>query len=199
MKAASDQPSVVILAGPNGAGKSTAAPYLLRDALQVDHFVNADAIASGLSAYAPEHAALAAGRIMLQRLHDLAAARSDFAFETTLATRSFAPWLRQLRDDGYLVHLIFLALPSPEVAIERVARRVLAGGHHVPDSVVTRRFYAGIRNLLHLYRPILDRWRVYNNDTPGNRRLVARGGRTKDTIVADAEVWTRFEIYGDKA
>lgn len=94
-------PSVVILAGPNGAGKSTVAPALLQGALAVDEFVNADVIAQGLSAFEPDRVAIAAGRIMLARLNELAAQRVDFGFETTLATRSFAPWLRGLRQSGY--------------------------------------------------------------------------------------------------
>src|ERR1044071_7909514 len=95
------QPTVVILAGPNGAGKSTVAPALLRGALAVHEFVNADVIARGLSAFDPESVAIAAGRIMIARLRELARQRASFAFETTLASRSFAPWLRGLSSDGY--------------------------------------------------------------------------------------------------
>jgi predicted ABC-type ATPase len=94
-------PLVVVIAGPNGAGKTTIAPRLLRDALAVSEFVNADPIATGLSAFRPESVAMAAGRVMLARLKALATAREDFAFETTLASRSFAPWLRSLRASGY--------------------------------------------------------------------------------------------------
>ena len=136
-------PSVVILAGPNGAGKSTAAPALLQGALAVDEFVNADVIARGLSAFEPDRVAIAAGRIMLARLDELAAQRVDFAFETTLATRSFAPWLLGLTLSGYDVHLFFLWLSSADLAVARVADRVRAGGHHVPEAVVRRRYSAG--------------------------------------------------------
>ena len=102
------RPSVVVLAGPNGAGKSTAAPALLQGALGVTEFVNADAIARGLSAFDAERAALPAGRVMLRRLRDLARQRVSFAFETTLASRSFAPWLAELKRDGYSIHIVFL-------------------------------------------------------------------------------------------
>src|SRR5579864_6087634 len=104
----SAKPHVIVVAGPNGAGKSTAAPYLLRDALEVREFVNADAIASGLSAFLPDSVAIAAGRIMIARMRHLAKAREDFAFETTLASRSFVPWLAGLQRTGYHVHLLFL-------------------------------------------------------------------------------------------
>lgn len=161
-------PSVVILAGPNGAGKTTASPFVIRDTLGIREFVNADHIAQGLSGFSPETTAMAAGRIMLNRLHDLGRKRATFAFETTLATRSFAPWLRELRDSGYAVRLVFLALLTPEQAIERVRLRVSQGGHHVPEGVVRRRFYRGLRNLFSLYAAVADEWSIYDatQETP---------------------------------
>ena len=132
------RPSVVIVAGPNGAGKSTVAPALLQGALAVDEFVNADAIASGLSAFDPAGAAIAAGRVMLARLHELAEQRVSFAFETTLASRTFAPWLRELKASGYGIQVLFLWLPSAEFALDRVADRVRGGGHNVPAGTVRR-------------------------------------------------------------
>jgi predicted ABC-type ATPase len=114
-------PIVVVLGGSNGAGKSTTAARLLRGALSVNEFVNADTIAQGLSAYRPESAAIAAGRVMLARLRYLARIREDFAFETTLAGRGHARWLLSLRAAGYRVHLTFLWLPSPDLAVARVA------------------------------------------------------------------------------
>lgn len=137
------RPSVVILAGPNGAGKSTAAPELLQGELSISDFVNADVIARGLSAFDPDRAAIAAGRIMLGRLRELAHPRETFAFETTLASRSFAPWLRDLRGSGYAVHLIFLWLSSQELAEQRVADRVCSGGHDVPADTIRRRYRRG--------------------------------------------------------
>jgi predicted ABC-type ATPase len=144
-------PDVVMLAGPNGAGKSTAAPALLRDILSVNEFVNADVIAQGLSAFEPERAAPAAGRIMLARLRELARQRESFAFETTLASRSFAPWIAGLKSEGgYKFRLVFLWLPSPEAAVARVAERVRAGGHDVPEATIRRRYAAGLKNFFTL-------------------------------------------------
>src|SRR2546422_11294357 len=113
------RPLVIAIAGPNGAGKSTTAPPLLRDALKVSEFVNADAIAGGLSAFRPESVAIPAGRVMLDRMHQLAKARADFAFETTLASKSFAPWLTRLKRDGYHVHILFLWLEGANLAVDR--------------------------------------------------------------------------------
>ena len=123
-----DSPSLVVIAGPNGAGKSTLAPALLNDTLEVTEFVNADVIARGLSGFAPETMAMAAGRLMLARIRALAEQRASFAFETTLASRSFSPWIRRLIDRGHRFHLVFLSLPSTAVAVQRVANRVRMGG-----------------------------------------------------------------------
>src|SRR5262245_8852726 len=124
-------PSVVVLAGPNGAGKSTAAPELLKETLALTEFVNADVIARGLSAFDPERATIAAGRIMWKRLRELAHERENFAFETTLASKSYAPWLAKLVESGYRLELTFLWLPSADLAVARVADRVRMGGHAV--------------------------------------------------------------------
>lgn len=147
-----DRPHIVVLAGPNGAGKSTIAPQLLHGLLGMTEFVNADTIARGLSAFDPQSVALQAGRIMLQRIRELAGSRASFAFESTLASRTIEGFLREQIAVGYAVHLLFLWLPSPELAVARVAERVRTGGHHVPDDVVRRRYNRGLRNLLGLSR-----------------------------------------------
>jgi predicted ABC-type ATPase len=136
---------------------------LLQGALAVTEFVNADAIAAGLSAFRPESVALAAGRIMLMRLRHLASTRTNFAFETTLAAREYGRWLRSLRADGYRTHLVFLSLPSPELAVARVSERVRRGGHAVPEAVIRRRFAAGLRNFFELYQSAVDAWQLYDN------------------------------------
>jgi predicted ABC-type ATPase len=156
-------PHIVIIAGPNGAGKSTSAPALLDKALHIKHFVNADAIAAGLSAFAPEKAAIQAGKAMLKRLRNLAETNENFAFETTLATRSFAPWISELRQKGYTFHLFFMILESPELAVQRVRERVRLGGHNVPLDTIHRRFKNGLANYFNLYQPIADFWQMYDN------------------------------------
>jgi predicted ABC-type ATPase len=185
----SGTPLVVVLGGPNGAGKSTGAPYLLKDALAVEEFVNADTIAQGLSAYRPETTAVAAGRVMLERLHVLAKARRDFAFETTLAGRSYERWVRALRATGYRAHLVFLSLPSADLAVARVADRVRRGGHHVPDDVVRRRFLAGAKNLFSVYMDAVDAWTIYDNSDVMSPRLVASRAVGGSTAIADAAAW----------
>ena len=159
-------PNLFIIAGPNGAGKTTYARRFLGEELQVHEFVNADLIAAGLSPFAPERAAYAAGRLMLQRLRDLAERRADFAFETTLSGRAYAPLLRQLRSEGYSIWLDFLWVSDPATTRKRIVQRVAKGGHDIPETVQQRRFHLGIRNLIGIYRPLLDRWRLYDNRGP---------------------------------
>ena len=186
-------PLVVVLAGPNGAGKSTSAARLLRGALTVAEFVNADTIAHGLSAYRPEAAAVAAGRVMLERLRFLARERRDFAFETTLAGHSHARWLRELRSSGYRAHLIFLSLPDPDLAVARVAERVRRGGHHVPEDVVRRRFRAGLKNLLGQYPDTVDSWQVYDNAGLAGPRLIASRTAGMPPVIADPNAWENLK------
>jgi predicted ABC-type ATPase len=167
------KPKVVVIAGPNGAGKSTAAPAIVRQAFRVGEFINADTIARGLSAFAPEQVAVAAGRIMLGRIRTLYAERKSLAFETTLATRSFKPLLTAMQADGYELHLIFLWLPSAEMAVERVGVRVRRGGHAVPDDVIERRYGRGLVNFFNLYRPIADSWLMLDNSSGSAPKAIA--------------------------
>ncbi|MEY4635551.1 MAG: hypothetical protein RJA55_1349 [Acidobacteriota bacterium] len=189
------RPSVVVLAGPNGAGKSTAAPELLQGELAVSEFVNADVIARGLSAFDPDRAAMAAGRVMLARLDELSRQRESFAFETTLASRSFAPWLWDLRVSGYSVHLFFLWLSSPDLAVERVADRVRSGGHNVPADTIRRRYRGGVRNFFSLYQASVSSWTVYNCSGPRSR-LVAEGLEFVPVKVYDTDVWAAVQRQG---
>jgi predicted ABC-type ATPase len=185
-------PDVVIIAGPNGAGKSTTAPLLLKDTLGVMEFVNADTIAQGLSAFDPDRSAMAAGRIMLGRLDELARQRTSFAFESTLASRSFAPWIADLTQEGYRFHLLFLWLPSADMAVARVAERVRMGGHHVDEETVRRRYNRGLRNFFELYRPLAVTWRVYDNSQLPKVRLVAEGERELTRNVYIQSTWDRI-------
>lgn len=182
-------PSVIVIAGPNGAGKSTTAPAILQGALGVTEFVNADTIAAGLSAFNPEKAAFQAGRVMIERLQQLAVDQEDFAFETTLASKTFAHWIQNLKQSGYTFHLFYLWLPSPEFAIARVAERVQMGGHNVPEETIRRRYYAGLKNFFAMYQQLADTWRIYDNSAPGSPRLLSTGERTIITTVVDALLW----------
>lgn len=187
-------PRLIVIAGPNGAGKTTSAPTLLRDHFKIADFVNADTIASGLSAFAPENMALPAGRIMLKQLKQLRQSGQDFAFETTLSALGYVPWLRSCQKEGYEVSLLFLALPSPELAIARVAERVRAGGHYVPDDIVRRRFRRGLGNFSRHYRALADKWFLVDNSKVLEPRLVASGGLALPLVVNWPERYRHLEM-----
>lgn len=184
-------PQVVIIAGPNGAGKTTLAPLLLRDTFGLFEYVNADPIALGLSGFDPASMSFEAGRIMLGRLHHLAQQRESFAFESTLASRSYAPWIKGLRSAGYEFHLLFLWLHTVELANERVAERVRSGGHSVPGEVIRRRYQRGLVNFFNLYQPLADTWATYDSgsDTP---LLVSAGGEKISTRVVRPDTWKKL-------
>ncbi len=192
------RPHLIIIAGPNGSGKSTTAPFLLKGTFGVDEFVNADLIAQGLSGFQPEGAAFHAGRTMLERIHYLAKKRSDFAFETTLASRTFVPWITDLCKTGYVFHLVFLWLPNEKFAIARVAERVSMGGHNVPEETIRRRYRTGLRNFFNLYKLLTDSWFFYDNSGPGPK-LIASCDQIHGLIVTDPLIWHNIERkYGGK-
>ena len=192
-------PHLIIIGGPNGAGKSTAAPALLKDALHLENFVNADVIAQGLCAYQPEKAAIKAGRIMLDRIHALAIENADFAFETTLASRSFSTWIPNLKKQGYQFHLVFLWLKSVDLAIFRVSERVKSGGHSVPEETIRRRYIAGLRNFYHLYSPLANSWQFYDNSDASQLHLIASKTNENNVIIKDVTLWEELlEISNEK-
>lgn len=154
---------VIIIAGPNGAGKTTFAREFLPNEADCPVFVNADLIAAGLAPFAPDTAAVQAGRLMLQELARHFANRESFAFETTLSGRAYLQHIRAWQAAGYRVKLIFLQLDSPDEAVARVALRVRQGGHSIPEATIRRRFFAGRQNFELLYAPQVDAWALYDN------------------------------------
>ncbi len=174
MNKVAESPRIVIIAGPNGAGKTTFAQEYLPQEAGFPDFINVDLIAQGLSPFAPEKAALQAGKVMLAEIARRVRRRESFAFETTLSGRSYARHVPRWRQAGYHVKLIFLNLPSVDLAIERVKSRVAQGGHDVPADVVRRRFDAGLHNFWSIYSKIVDSWELYDNSGP-SPRLIDKG------------------------
>lgn len=129
---------------------------------------------------------------MLRRLRDLAAQRKSFAFETTLATWSYAKWLKMLIEQGYDVHLIYLWLRSPEIAIARVQERVRAGGHDVPEATIRRRYNRGVENFFGLYQEIVSTWTVFDHSTLNQAIMIGTGQGKANSIISDNELWLRF-------
>jgi len=181
-------PNLYIIAGCNGAGKTTASLTILPEILNCREFVNADLIAYGLSPLNVESVALQAGRMMLARIKDLLADDKDFAFETTLATRSYVNLIAAARTKGYEITLLYFWLHSPEQARQRVAERVKKGGHDIPDEVVERRYYRGISNFFKRYSPMCDNWALFDN-TVGEPQMVAEGGLNYETSITSSVLW----------
>ena len=152
---------IIIIAGPNGAGKTTFAQSFLPKEAKLTRFINADAIAAGLAAFAPETAAIRAGRLMLAEIAHCAQRGESFAFETTLSGLSYLKHIKAWRAHGYQVSLFFLSLPNAETAIARVAERVQQGGHDIPELVIRRRFAAGLQNFRKHYQAVVDQWILY--------------------------------------
>ena len=184
-------PRVIVFAGPNGAGKSTHADAIL-ETLGIDIYVNADYIARGLSGRSTDTVAFEAGRIMLKRLRELGEAGADFAFESTLSSRSFAPFLRRLKAGGYQVAIYYFSLSSAQLALRRVRLRVAMGGHDVPPEVVRRRFGRSLSNFFVLYAPLASRWVLLDNSQSTYARLVAAGDSDKLSIT-ETSAWHKLQ------
>lgn len=156
---------------PNGAGKTTFAREFLPQEAGIIHFVNADLIASGLSPLRPELAARRGGRLVLNELSRLVNARQDFAFETTLSGKTYLRLMRHWKAKGYRIQIVFLSLPSVDLALQRIAARVKQGGHHVPRADVIRRFDRSWNNFRQLYRNLAHTWAIYDNAGQSPRLL----------------------------
>jgi predicted ABC-type ATPase len=168
---------IIIVAGPNGAGKTTFAREFLPREADCPVFINADLIAAGLSPFRPEAAAVRAGRLLLTEIATRVERRESFAFESTLSGRSYARSIPRWKTMGYHIKIIFLSLPTVEIAIARVAARVAQGGHDVPAATIRRRFKGGYVNFTGIYRPLADAWVLYDNS--GETPLLIESGERK--------------------
>lgn len=187
--------NLYIIAGCNGAGKTTASFTVLPEMLNCREFVNADEIAAGLSPFNPEGVAIQAGRLMIDRVIHLLKEGETFAFETTLATRSYVKLIQQAQRRGYFVTLLFFSLSTAEQAVRRVAKRVSLGGHNIPTDVIYRRYDAGLRNLFQLYMPIVDCWALYDNSNCPSQKIASGWGDDQIQILEPERFETLQRIY----
>ena len=183
---------IFMLVGPNGAGKTTTAMSFISSKM-IDEFLNADEIARGLAPLHPESMALTASKLMLKRLKELLNANKTFAFETTGAGTNYIKHLKQAQAKGYEVHLMFLWLSSPDLAVKRVAKRVEQGGHHIPEDTVRRRYYLGIKNLITHYLPLVDRGLILDNSIAGTTKIIARKHINDGLKVEELIIWKEIQ------
>jgi len=175
-------PTCWIIAGPNGAGKTTFALEYLPQVAQCSRFVNADLIAAGLSPLAPERELLAASRLFLGEIEACITQREDFAFETTLAGRSYLKLVRRLQTAGWRVELIYLALPNMEMSKLRVAERVAHGGHTIPVADIERRFARSLGNLLYSFSTQVDACRCFMNSDASPELVFEQQGEVRNVL-----------------
>ncbi|MEO8233648.1 MAG: zeta toxin family protein [Ignavibacteriota bacterium] len=191
-------PKIYLIAGCNGAGKSTAAYTMLPEMLNCKEFVNADNIAKGISPFSPESVAFEAGRVMIQRIDQLVKNKIDFAIETTLSSRTYLYKAAEWKKQGYEIILIYIWLNSPTLAIERIKDRVNKGGHFVPDDVVKRRYYRGIKILFKHFTALCDYWLVVNNSHE-EPKMIAEGNNKLELEVFNSQIWSEIkDIYNEK-
>ena len=193
----SNKKQLYIIAGCNGAGKTTASFTILPEVLGCKEFINADEIAKGLSPFQPESVAMQAGRIMLARMDELLQKGKTFAFETTLATKSYKQKIEWAQANGYEVTLLFFWLDSPNIAKERVAQRVAEGGHNIPLETIERRYYNGIANLFTIYIDMVDICYIFDN-SEGERTPIAKKYKGGKEIIYNADLYNQMKNSYEK-
>ena len=191
-------PNLYIVAGCNGAGKTTASLTILPEILNCFEFVNADEIAKGLSPFQPEKVAIEAGRIMLNRVKQLMEQGEDFAFETTLATKSYVSYIKKAKEKNYNITLVFIYLNSTALAKQRVKERVRKGGHNIEESVIMRRYESGLKNFFQLYAPLSDFWILVDNSSENYELYeIASGEFGQIKSILNQDLWNTIkENYG---
>ena len=185
-------PNLYVISGCNGAGKTTASYTVLPEILDCEECINADEIARGLSPFNPDKVAIEAGRIMLNKINEFIQKSLDFAFETTLSSKSYLNTIKEAKENDYDVTLLFFWLDSVELAIERVKSRVADGGHDIPEKVIRRRYFSGIKNLFDLYIPICNYWMITNNSNP-NLELIAEGNNKMITKIENNRIFEQMK------
>ena len=191
-----DKKNLYIIAGCNGAGKTTASFTILPEILNCKEFVNADEIAKGLSPFQPEKVSFEAGRIMLKRIDELFLENENFAFETTLATKTYKEKVLNAKKEGYFVTLLFFWLKNTELAKERVKTRVLEGGHNIPEDIIERRYLNGIINLFDIYLPIVDQVLIFDN-SEGKHKLIAEKNFGEEISIIKEKEFNELKSYYD--
>lgn len=183
---------IFMIAGPNGAGKTTTAMSFISFEV-IDEFLNADEIARGLAPLHPESMSLTASKLMLKRLRDLLDGNKNFAFETTGSGTNYIKHLKEAQAKGYEVHLMFLWLPSPDLAVERVANRVKQGGHNIPEDTIRRRYFGGLKNLIKHYLPLADRALILDSSTAGADKIIAKKHIEHGLKIEEPIIWKKIQ------
>ena len=189
-------PKLYIIAGPNGAGKTTFAKEFLPHYARCSNFVNADLIAMGIAPFSPAAASIKAGKLLLREIDQFISRNIDFAFETTLAGRTYIHLIKDARSKGYSVHIFFLWIPNMHLATERIKQRVRQGGHHVPDADVKRRLDRSLSNFFSLYMPLADAWDIFDNSAA--KPVLVVKSNEKGLQVFDTKLYQQWAKSGGR-
>lgn len=184
---------IFMIAGPNGAGKTTTAMSFILNTELIDEFINADEIARGLAPLHPESMSLAASKLMLKRFRELLEANKTFAFETTGSGTNYIKHLKEAQASGYEVHLMFLWLYSPDLAVQRVAHRVEQGGHHIPEDTIRKRYYLGLKNLIKHYLPLCDSVLILDNSIAKMNKIIAIKHINDGLRIEEQNIWREIQ------
>jgi predicted ABC-type ATPase len=190
--------NLYIIAGCNGAGKTTASFTILPEILNCKEFVNADEIAKGLSPFQPEKVSFEAGRIMLNRINELLETNQNFAFETTLATKSYKSKIVEAKKQKYNVTLLFFWLETVDLAIERVKTRVIEGGHNIETEVIKRRYINGIKNLFEIYLEIADEVLIFDNSFGVPELIAEKSLDTEIKILSETKFYNLKKYWNER-
>jgi predicted ABC-type ATPase len=188
---------IFMIVGPNGAGKTTTAISFMSTEV-IDEFINADEIARGLAPLHPESVSLIASKLMLKRFGELLKANKNFAFETTGSGTNYVKHLKEAQFNGYEIHLIFLWLHSPELAIQRVAHRVEQGGHNIPENTIKRRYHLGLKNLINYYLPLSDSALVLDNSIAKTNKVIIRKHIVDGLKIENPNIWEEIQRVGNE-
>jgi predicted ABC-type ATPase len=190
--------NLYIIAGCNGAGKTTASFTILPEILNCKEFVNADEIAKGLSPFQPEKVSFESGRIMLKRINELLETNQTFAFETTLATKSYKSKIIEAKKQKYNVTLLFFWLETIDLAIERVKTRVIEGGHNIETEVIKRRYINGIKNLFEIYLEIADEVLIFDNSFGVPELIAEKSLETEIKILSETKFYNLKKYWNER-
>jgi predicted ABC-type ATPase len=127
---------------------------------------------------------------MLERINNLLIQGKVFAFETTLATKSYRNFILKAKENKYNTTLIFFWLLSPDLAVKRVQIRVKEGGHNITEDVIRRRYENGLKNFFGIFESIVDEWIfIDNSEVP---YYIIASKKNGITYVNDQEKWTKL-------
>ena len=179
---------LTIIGGANGSGKTT----LAREYVAVENleYLGADDIARELNPADLNSVAIDAARIFSRRLNNYIESRKSLVVESTLSGLSLKKWIEKAGNFDYEIKILFVYLDSPELCLQRIAARVAAGGHDVPEQDVRRRFARANSNFWNVYKNLTDEWNLFLNTGDSFEQIAAADD--KSIIIFDETRYSQW-------